>query len=58
MRFRDLPIGATFDFVGPSTNTFFDRCVKISARRYKSTRTLTVFQVGTVLCNVFNVRSQ
>ncbi len=36
MQFKDLLIGETFDFIGPHVgeNSFFDRCRKISARRY------------------------
>jgi hypothetical protein len=37
MKFRDLEIGTTFDFVDdvhPSWNSFYPRCTKVSARGY------------------------
>jgi hypothetical protein len=37
MKFKDLAIGDTFDFVSPNRmmNSFYDRCTKISARKYQ-----------------------
>lgn len=35
MRFRDLQIGDTFDFIAPTGyNSFFDRCTKTGKRTY------------------------
>lgn len=56
MTFKELRIGQTFDFVSPDRlyNLFHDRCVKISARRYRSLNSGLLFTVGTVKCRVFN----
>ena len=57
-KFKNLSIGDTFDFVDPTMigyNSFFDRCVKVSARKYQSVDTKLVYQVGTVHVQVFNV---
>jgi hypothetical protein len=37
MKFRDLQIGDTFDFIGPDNmlNSFYSRCTKISSRKYR-----------------------
>lgn len=50
MQFKELQIGQHFDFVGNGMrfNSFFDRCEKISIRKYRSLETGLVFQVGTV----------
>lgn len=58
MFFKDLPVGATFDFVDdskPGYNSFFDRCKKVSARKYVSERTGTSFLVQTIRAKVFHV---
>lgn len=36
-KFSELKIGDTFDFISPDfmLNSFYERCVKISARRYQ-----------------------
>jgi hypothetical protein len=56
MRFRDLPIGATFDFNAPDrVSTFSGRCVKISARRYTEFPVSRfVYRVGTINVEVFH----
>jgi hypothetical protein len=57
MRFSRLPIGFVFDFVDPSSfrNSFFDRCIKLSKRTYKSLDSGTVYTVGNVRAEVFHV---
>jgi hypothetical protein len=58
--FRDLDVGATFDFIDdrrPHFNSFLHRCTKVSARKYKW---LTVHgwyesRVGTINVEVFHV---
>ena len=37
-KFRDIAVGDTFDFISPdsSMNSFYARCVKLSARTYTS----------------------
>ena len=49
-RFRDLPIGATFDWIDDNApfTSFYDPCEKISTRRYRSLRTGLVMAVGTI----------
>lgn len=61
MKFRDLAIGDTFDFVGPDRiyNSFYEICEKISARQYRYTstqfKTVCVSRVGSINCEVYNV---
>lgn len=55
--FKDLPLGTEFDFVRPDCHntTFFDRCVKVSARQYQSLVSLHTFTVGSIYVDVFHV---
>lgn len=53
MTFRELAIGQEFDFVGANP-TFYKRCHKISARKYRDEDGDT-HTVGSVLCDVYNV---
>jgi len=60
MRFRDLAIGQTFDFIDPQAgtkNSFFHRCRKISNRSYRTAEDAgaPIMRIGTVACRVFNV---
>jgi hypothetical protein len=61
LKFRDLPIGATFDFVPPDhvpgSVSFFDRCQKTSARIYQSLRLpkATPYLIGTINVAVHHV---
>ncbi len=63
-KFRDLQIGDTFDFIHPETcrTTYFDRCAKISARKYHSIergRTGHLpneMEVGSINVEVYNVK--
>jgi hypothetical protein len=58
--FRDIPIGAQFDFIAPGSlrNSFYNRCTKISARKYSylhnKAQPLSC-RVGTVKARVYNV---
>jgi hypothetical protein len=57
MTFRQLPIGATFDFNAPDrVSTFTCRCIKISARRYKALppHPQHVLHVGTINVPVYH----
>jgi hypothetical protein len=56
LKFNQLPIGATFDFVSPNGafNSFYDRCQKISPRKYKSLQTGAEYTVGSVLANTYH----
>lgn len=59
--FDSLPIGATFDFIGPDRmlNSFYDRCTKTSARGYEWTHASgqkLCTNVGSVHCKVYNVK--
>ena len=58
LKFRDLPIGEEFDFVGPVRmfNSFYKRCTKRSARTYVDEDGV-VHRVGSINANVFNVGS-
>jgi len=55
MKFRDLKIGDTFDFISPNklANSFFERCKKISPRRYRANK--KKYQVGSVHAEVYHV---
>lgn len=55
--FNSLPIGSTFDFIGPDTryNSFFDRCLKISRGKYRSTVSGVEYRVGSRMAEVFHV---
>jgi hypothetical protein len=56
--FRDLPIGQTFDFIGPfgHANSFYARCVKVSNRKYAEVaRPEVVYTVGTIKVQVYHV---
>lgn len=54
--FKDLAVGDTFDFIEPDShyNSFYERCEKISNRKYRSERGHE-FEVGTVRCKVYHV---
>jgi len=57
MKFKELNIGDTFDFIDydhPEWNSFFERCTKISARKYDAV-TISGLEVGTINVNVFHV---
>jgi hypothetical protein len=57
--FSKVKIGWTFDFVsGKYTDSFFETCKKISARKYKSLSTGLAYQVGTTKVLVYNVNSE
>jgi hypothetical protein len=56
--FSEMKIGQEFDFVSPDPkvrNSFFDRCVKISPRKYRSLQTGLEMSVGTIRVRVYNV---
>lgn len=55
--FGDLQIGQTFDFIGPDRilNSFYDRCRKVSTRKYVSLETGYEFTVGSLNARVYNV---
>jgi hypothetical protein len=57
MTFRELAIQQTFDFISNNRlyNSFFERCEKISTRKYRSIETGQEYQVGTVKVEVFHV---
>jgi hypothetical protein len=65
--FRDLKVGDTFDFIDDENrmyNSFYDRCVKLSAMTYKSIEPETrperytgTYQVGSIKAQVFHVEA-
>lgn len=60
-RFKDLQVGQTFDFIDENNvaiNSFYDRCVKTSTRRYRSLRTGQNYVVGTIYVTVYNVSEE
>lgn len=60
MKFKDLDIGDTFDFVDPNANithrSFYERCTKRSPRKYSWRDLMFVSQVGSINVEVFNVQ--
>ena len=61
-KFRDLRNGQSFDFIGPDQmlNSYFERCVKVSARCYVAEHgdgrgEPSVMQVGSVNVEVYHV---
>jgi hypothetical protein len=62
-KFRDLAVGDTFDWVGPiyRFNTFFARCVKLSARTYTEVEgegSPEPMRVGSINAEVFHVSAK
>ncbi len=60
MRFRDLKIGDTFDFVDdskPGYNSFFKKCVKISDRKYRDSDGQE-YIIGSQNAKVFHVNEK
>lgn len=60
-QFRDLTIGASFDFINdarPTFNSFYDRCRKIAARKYASIKTGEIYTVGTINATVYHVEQE
>ena len=55
--FNSLPIGSTFDFIGPEPryNSFFERCLKISRGKYRSTVSGVEYRVGSRSAEVFHI---
>lgn len=55
--FKDLLTGDKFDFIKPDSahNTFYNRLVKISARKYESLDSGMSFTVGTIGVKCFNI---
>lgn len=61
MRFEDLAIGQTFDWVSDersafTRNSYFKRCVKVSPRKYESVDGEDKLTVGSVKARVFHVK--
>ena len=57
MPFKRLSVGDTFDFINdaaPRSNSFFERCTKISARRYRTASGMRSV-VGTTSVVVYHV---
>lgn len=56
MRFKDLSIGGTFDFVSPDTtyNSFFKVCKKVSSRKYIDTDDME-YTIGSYNAEVYHV---
>jgi len=56
MTFQKLSIGQTFDFIsGTPYDSFHDRCVKISARKYRSLSTGIEYRIGSSGAEVYHV---
>ena len=55
MKFRDLKIGDSFDWIGPKHPSFFLRCTKLSKRIYQDS-TGYVHQVGSINAEVYHVK--
>jgi hypothetical protein len=63
MKFRNLSLGDTFDFIASGDkrmfNSFFKRCRKTGQRMYRSIETgdeqAAVLHIGSIDCDVYNV---
>jgi hypothetical protein len=51
--FKMLTVGQKFEFTG---NSFYDTCIKISARKYKSLDTGKEYEIGSVSAEVKPVK--
>jgi len=58
MKFRDLKIGDTFDFISsnPLWNSFYLICEKVSPRKYKAGN--MTYTVGSVHAEVYHVNEE
>ena len=57
MKFRDLQIGQSFDFINDSDimkTSFFKRCIKISGRKYIGVDNVS-YTIGSINANVFHI---
>jgi hypothetical protein len=54
MKFRDLQICQSFDFISGKNDSFFDTCIRISTRKYVSIQTGLTHKVGTINCTVYH----
>jgi len=56
MKFRDLKIGDSFDFLGPESmyHSFYLRCTKTSQRKYRDENGEN-YTVGSINADVFHV---
>ncbi len=58
-QFRDIKPGDTFDFDGGIYPSFYDRCIKTSARKYQTLERPQDFpdgmKVGTINVEIYNV---
>ena len=58
IKFRDLAIGDTFDFVDDARiNSFYERCKKTGPRTYQAIVSESNYRVGSINANVFHVLS-
>jgi len=59
MKFNDLSIGETFDFIddeNPMYNSFFERCTKVSTRKYLAGNGFPEYTIGSIFADVFHVK--
>jgi hypothetical protein len=58
MKFREIQVGQTFDFIGPIAmfNSFYKRVIKTSTRKYED-QDGTRYEVGSINCEVHHVGS-
>ena len=59
MKFKELIIGNSFDFIGPKNdyNSYYKRCTKISPRKYKSDDGET-HTIGTINCKIHHIKKR
>lgn len=59
MKFRELQVGQTFDFVSPNgnSNSFFRPCMKTSTRKYRTIGggPIQAYTVGSINVEVYHV---
>ncbi len=55
--FKELSIGDTFDFISPhGPNSFYDRCRKISHRKYQGIESNLIYTIGNISCIIYHVK--
>ena len=64
MLFKNLECGQEFDFISPNVgyNSFFHRCIKVSARKYKTVDGAAMhgfdsYRVGSINVEVYHVQN-
>ena len=58
MKFREMLVGDTFDFIGGEYPSFFERCIKVSKRCYVGTTKGLNYHVGSINATVYHIEGR